>query len=67
VWAPGPVWTANSSTLKVTVIRISANENYAKYGSRNITIRQSIYNPDILTYSTKIQLECSQKVASRTS
>ena len=48
-WAPGLVWTANTSTLKVTVIRISANENYAKYGSRNITIRQSIHNPDSLT------------------
>lgn len=48
-WAPGSVWTANTSTLKVTVIRISANENYTKYGSRNITIRQSIHNPDSLT------------------
>jgi len=48
-WAAGPVWTVNTSTLKVTVIRISANENYAKYGSQNIIIRQSINNSDILT------------------
>jgi len=53
-WGPGSVWTANTSTLKVTVIRISANENYAKHESRNITIRQSIHNPDSLTQTKKM-------------